>query len=109
MADLAEKIAQIAPRGLTKTFFANSGAEAIEGAMKLARLYSGKHEFIALKPVFTDAHGERSASLAIKDARSAAALMRPVSLLHRRLTHIGHSGRMILSSVPGIVRSAWTT
>src|SRR5256885_7752983 len=31
------------------TFFANSGAEAIEGAMKLARLYSGKHEFIALQ------------------------------------------------------------
>src|SRR5467141_5279567 len=29
VADLAEKLAQIAPRGLTKTFFGNSGAEAI--------------------------------------------------------------------------------
>src|SRR5215831_5251125 len=36
VADLAEKIAHITPRGLTKTFFGNSGAEAIEGAMKLA-------------------------------------------------------------------------
>src|SRR3984893_11890744 len=36
VADLAEKIAQIAPSGLTKTFFGNGGAEAIEGAMKLA-------------------------------------------------------------------------
>ncbi len=35
VADLAEKIVQIAPQGLTKTFFGNGGAEAIEGAMKL--------------------------------------------------------------------------
>src|SRR5579885_2779934 len=42
VADLAEKIAQIAPAGLTKTFFGNGGAEAIEGAMKLARLHTGK-------------------------------------------------------------------
>src|SRR5690242_18787008 len=48
VADLAEKMAHIAPRGLTKTFFGNGGAEAIEGALKLARLYTGKHEFIAL-------------------------------------------------------------
>jgi len=32
VADLAEKIAQVAPRGLTKTFFGNGGAEAIEKA-----------------------------------------------------------------------------
>src|SRR5438270_2499934 len=62
VADLAEKIAQIAPRGLTKTFFANSGAEAIEGAMKLARLYSGKHEFIALQTSF---HGRTWGTLSI--------------------------------------------
>jgi 4-aminobutyrate aminotransferase / (S)-3-amino-2-methylpropionate transaminase / 5-aminovalerate transaminase len=62
VADLAEKIAQIAPRGLTKTFFANSGAEAIEGAMKLARLYSGKHEFIALQASF---HGRTWGTLSI--------------------------------------------
>src|ERR1700756_1796925 len=42
VADLAERLAQIMPGGLTKTFFANGGAEAIEGAMKLARLYTGK-------------------------------------------------------------------
>lgn len=62
VADLAEKIAEIAPRGLTKTFFANSGAEAIEGAMKLARLYTGKHEFIALQASF---HGRTWGTLSI--------------------------------------------
>jgi 4-aminobutyrate aminotransferase len=62
VADLAEKIAQIAPPGLTKTFFGNGGAEAIEGAMKLARLYSGKHEFISLHASF---HGRSWGTLSI--------------------------------------------
>src|SRR6202048_1479494 len=62
VADLAEKIAHIAPRGLTKTFFGNSGAEAIEGAMKLARLHTGKHEFIALHASF---HGRSWGALSV--------------------------------------------
>jgi len=62
VGDLAEKIAHTAPPGLTKTFFANGGAEAIEGAMKLARLYSGKHEFIALQGSF---HGRSWGALSI--------------------------------------------
>ena len=62
VADLAEKIAEIAPQGLTKTFFGNGGAEAIEGAMKLARLYTGKHEFIALHASF---HGRSWGALSI--------------------------------------------
>jgi 4-aminobutyrate aminotransferase/(S)-3-amino-2-methylpropionate transaminase len=62
VADLAEKIAHIAPRSLTKTFFGNSGAEAIEGAMKLARLYSGKHEFISLHGSF---HGRSWGALSV--------------------------------------------
>jgi 4-aminobutyrate aminotransferase/(S)-3-amino-2-methylpropionate transaminase len=62
VGDLAEKMAHIAPRGLTKTFFGNGGAEAIEGAMKLARLYSGKHEFIALHASF---HGRSWGALSV--------------------------------------------
>ena len=62
VADLAEKIAQIAPHGLTKTFFGNGGAEAIEGALKLARLYTGKHEFISLQASF---HGRSWGALSI--------------------------------------------
>lgn len=61
-ADLAEKMAHIAPEGLTKSFFGNSGAEAIEGALKLARLYTGKHEFIALQGGF---HGRSWGALSI--------------------------------------------
>ena len=62
VADLAEKIAHITPRGLTKTFFGNGGAEAIEGALKLARLYSSRHEFVALHGSF---HGRSWGALSI--------------------------------------------
>ncbi len=62
VADLAEKMAEITPAGLSKTFFGNGGAEAIEGALKLARLYSGKHEFISLQSSF---HGRSFGALSI--------------------------------------------
>jgi len=62
VADLGEKMARIAPKGLTKTFFGNGGAEAIEGALKLARLYTGKYEFIALHGGF---HGRSFGALSV--------------------------------------------
>lgn len=62
MANLAEKLAQITPGRLTKSFFANSGAEAMEGAMRMAKTYTGKCEFIALQGSF---HGRSYATLSI--------------------------------------------
>lgn len=62
VADLAEKMAHIAPGKLKKTFFANSGAEAIEGALKLAKLYTGKTEIIALETGF---HGRTWGALSV--------------------------------------------
>ena len=62
MADLAEKLAQITPGALQKTFFGNGGAEAVEGAMRLAKQYTGKFEFIALTHSF---HGRSLATLSI--------------------------------------------
>ena len=62
MADLAEKLALITPGNLQKTFFGNSGAEALEGAMRLAKQFTGKFEFIALTHSF---HGRTLATLSI--------------------------------------------
>jgi len=45
-AQLAYKLAQIAPANLVKTFFTNGGAEANENALKFARMYTGKHKVI---------------------------------------------------------------
>jgi 4-aminobutyrate aminotransferase-like enzyme len=62
VADLAEKIAAITPGKLKKSFFANSGAEGIEGAMRLAKRYNSKNEIIALTHSF---HGRSYATLSI--------------------------------------------
>jgi 4-aminobutyrate aminotransferase len=63
VADLAEKMSQIAPgSNLKKTFFGNGGAEAVEGALKLARLYTGKYEFISLYGSF---HGRSFGALSV--------------------------------------------
>lgn len=47
-AALAEKLAQICPGNLTKSFFCNSGAEAVEGAMKVAFRAAYKRGKIAI-------------------------------------------------------------
>ncbi|MAG69392.1 MAG: aspartate aminotransferase family protein [Acidobacteria bacterium] len=46
---LAEKMAEIAPGALSKTYFTNSGTEADETAVLLARLHTGRTEIIALR------------------------------------------------------------
>ncbi|MFX1318148.1 MAG: aspartate aminotransferase family protein [Promethearchaeota archaeon] len=60
--DLAEKLAQITPVQLQKSFFGNSGAEAIECAIKLARKYTKKYELIALMCSF---HGRTIGTLSV--------------------------------------------
>ncbi len=59
-AELLQKIAKITPRGLDKVFLANSGAEAVECAIKLARKFSGKPEIIAMMGAF---HGKTMGAL----------------------------------------------
>ena len=48
-ADLAEKLAAISPGRLQKSFFTNSGTEANETAIQMARAYTGRHEVVALR------------------------------------------------------------
>src|SRR2546423_4569657 len=49
---LAERIAELAPGKLEKIFFANSGAEAVEGAVKLARYVTGRSALVAFQGAF---------------------------------------------------------
>jgi taurine--2-oxoglutarate transaminase len=44
--ELGKKLAAITPKGLNKTLFTTGGAEAIENAVKLARLYTGRHKIL---------------------------------------------------------------
>ena len=46
---LAEKIAQITPGEISQSFFTNSGTEANEYAVQLARMFTGRFEIVALR------------------------------------------------------------
>ena len=46
---LAEKLAQIAPGEISKTYFTNSGTEANETAVQFARTHTGHFEIVALR------------------------------------------------------------
>ena len=62
VADLAERLAAITPGALKKSFLSNSGAEAIEGAMRLAKQHTGCKEVVALGFSF---HGRTVGTLSI--------------------------------------------
>jgi acetylornithine/N-succinyldiaminopimelate aminotransferase len=57
---LAEELCKLSM--LDRVFFCNSGAEAVEGALKLARKASGKKEFIATEHAF---HGRTRGALSV--------------------------------------------
>ncbi|UOQ70014.1 aminotransferase class III-fold pyridoxal phosphate-dependent enzyme [Hymenobacter cellulosilyticus] len=50
--DLGKKLAEITAPNLTKAFFTLGGAEAIENAIKLARVYTGRHKIVTLYQSF---------------------------------------------------------
>lgn len=60
MADLAEKLAEITPGDLQYSFFVNSGTEAVEGCLKIARLATKRKKFVAAENAF---HGKTMGSL----------------------------------------------
>lgn len=61
-AKLAEKIAQISPEGLSFSFFSNSGTEAMEAAIKLARVATGRSNFVSTEGSY---HGKTLGSLSV--------------------------------------------
>ena len=68
MVDLAQKLAGMTPGGLPrKVYFGNSGTEAIEAAIKLARYHTGRKQFVAFYGAF---HGRTMGSLALTGSRS---------------------------------------
>jgi len=60
--DAAKLLAQITGPNLQQTFFANSGTEANEGALKLARKYTGRKKLITMERGF---HGRTFGSLSV--------------------------------------------
>jgi len=64
--NLAEKLAQLFGPHLTSTFFTQSGTEAVEGALKLARYASKRHGILAFKGGF---HGRTFGALSVTSSK----------------------------------------
>jgi 4-aminobutyrate aminotransferase-like enzyme len=62
MVALAEKLSEITPGGLRKSFFTNSGTEANEMAILTAQLYTGAREIVALRHSY---HGRSSLTMTL--------------------------------------------
>lgn len=61
-ADAARRLAEITPGPLRKTFWCSTGTEAVEGALKLARLYAKKSKYISTVNSF---HGKTMGALSV--------------------------------------------
>ncbi len=59
---LARRLAEVLPTRLARVYFTNSGAEAIEGALKTARKHTGRSAFVAFDGAY---HGDTMGALAL--------------------------------------------
>jgi acetylornithine/N-succinyldiaminopimelate aminotransferase len=58
----ARRLTELLPAQLTRVYFTNSGAEAIEGALKAARKFTGRQGFVAFDGAY---HGDTMGALAL--------------------------------------------
>lgn len=72
---LAVKLAALLPTNLSSVYLVNSGSEAIEGAMKLAKRFTGKTHIIACKDSY---HGSTQGALSIMGNESYKQAYRPL-------------------------------
>ncbi len=61
----ASKLASLLPGGLESVYFVNSGAEAVEGALKLAKRFTGRTEMVAMRRAY---HGSTHGAMSMMGA-----------------------------------------
>jgi len=71
----AEKLVSLLPAHLQSVYFTNSGAEAVEGALKLAKRYTGRHQIIACKNSY---HGSTHGALKVMGNEEFKQAYRPL-------------------------------
>jgi len=72
---LAKRLTDLLPSSLDSVYFVNSGSEAIEGAMKLAKRYTGRQEVIAFYNAY---HGSTHGALSILGNEKMKNAFRPL-------------------------------
>ncbi|MBF4984140.1 aspartate aminotransferase family protein [Nonlabens mediterrranea] len=73
--ELCKKIAQHMPAPLQMTYLVNSGTEAMEAAIKLARRVTGRSELVSMQKAY---HGNTMGSLSLMDYEERKAPFRPL-------------------------------
>ena len=72
---LAKVLVDHLPANLDNVYFVNSGSEAVEGAMKLAKRYTGRFEMIAFRNSY---HGSTQGSLSLMGDETMKNAFRPL-------------------------------
>lgn len=72
---LAEKLASLLPPQLNCSYFVNSGTESIEGALKLAKRYTGRREIISFRGAY---HGSTHGALSVSGNETKKRAFRPL-------------------------------
>ncbi|RSK40683.1 aspartate aminotransferase family protein [Mangrovimonas spongiae] len=72
---LSKFLAQHLPHSLNKTYLTNSGTEAVEGAIKLAKRVTGRHEVIAAKNAY---HGNTMGAMSVMGIEERKQAFRPL-------------------------------
>lgn len=94
-AELAERLGRLTPGDLQYSFFCNSGAEAVEGALKLARLATGRPGIVAMSDAF---HGKTFGALS---ATGREHYRRPFEPLVPGFTHVPFGDLAALEAAVG--------
>ena len=71
----AEKLSEILPPELSSCYFVNSGSEAVEGGLKLAKRYTGRSRIISFKNAY---HGSTHGALSIQGSELYRNSFRPL-------------------------------
>jgi acetylornithine/succinyldiaminopimelate/putrescine aminotransferase len=71
----AERLAELLPPVLNSCYFVNSGSEAVEGALKLAKRYTGRSRIISFKNSY---HGSTHGALSIQGSELFRNAFRPM-------------------------------
>ncbi|MDZ7633240.1 MAG: aspartate aminotransferase family protein [Bacteroidales bacterium] len=71
----ASRLASLLPPSLHSVYFVNSGSEAIEGALKLARRYTGRNEIIYFRNAY---HGSTTGALSVQGSEIYRNAFRPL-------------------------------